>query len=685
MSDDVRRPAADGSWEVDCAREAVDGIAEGVDGVCEGADSVRDGVDGIPDGVDDVREGADSVLRVIDSVWDHICTVRDTIDAILLGLFGRHADGSRHGRDRTRFRSLHPEVTFETFVSRLYGLSWLVFVLVASAGYGLTTVVLSGGLVVPPLPIGPGSSVVIQPAAIGILTGGVLGGLAKLGTRVAASGVLALLVRRRRTAVEHTLPGAVRYLHVISAGTADPAELFEGVVAQRRIHGATADSFEAVLRVARIAGSVETGIRTVARDTASKDDLAPFLWTFLARSREGPDALREFLHFESRLLATEDERAHRRESRYLTAVVQLFVLLLVVPVVLVIAAVGATVALPAFTPALKLTQVPELSTKLAVAGSGVILLLGGGAAFLALLLRPSGHRWAAPAPSKRPIDVIRTGARNPTNALVIGTPLALGVVVAWLLGGHPATESLVLGYVVLAIPVGLVDARRARLRAAMDRHLPGFVHAVAERVDAGVPFRTAIRRVARETDLGPLDPPVARLAVDLSVGGHDGPVRKRALERFIGRIGTPLAGRTIGLAVGALDAGADMRSALTALQTETGRLVHADRARRSRFPVVIVVGWTVALLIVAIVVIVNLMVLDGATAAGTGPVQGVVVDTTIRARGHERPLFYLLTQSSMLASGWFAGVAGRGVYEGLLHSGGLVAVTFVVFRVAGLV
>jgi flagellar protein FlaJ len=39
----------------------------------------------------------------------------------------------------------------------------------------------------------------------------------------------------------------------------------------------------------------------------------------------------------------------------------------------------------------------------------------------------------------------------------------------------------------------------------------------------------------------------------------------------------------------------------------------------------------------------------------------------------------------MLAAGWFAGVAGRGVYEALLHSGGLVAITFIVFRLTGLI
>lgn len=640
--------------------------------------------------------------------------LRARVDALTGLLFRRQADSQRHEVDERRFRALHPTHSFETYIVRLYTLSWLLALLGTVATFFLLEPGFAGRnpLVVPApwtmfadgatmgaaAEAGPGTDtgmstgsggvdalVVLDPTAQAALLAIVAGAGMYLLTHLVAKAALAVLVGRRRAAIERTLPGAVRYLNVIASGTTDPEALFEAVVEKRRIHGATADSFEAIRRHTELSGSVDAAIRRVARDTPSKEALAPFLRTFRKRYRDGPDQLREFLALESRLLASEDERTHERESRYLTAVVELFVVLLVVPVVLVLASVAATIALPDRVPALALGSVPELSRVLAVAGSGAILFLGGIAAFFAYLLRPSGHRWAAPSPSRRPGQVLRSSLRNPSNAVVVFGPLA-GIVAIWLWShGTAAEHALLAGYVVLAIPVGLVDVRRARKRAAMDRMLPSFVHAVAERVDGGEPFRSAVEGVAEREDFGPLHAHVESLAYDLSVGGHDGPVRKRALERFIRRIGTPLAGRTIGLAVGALDAGADTRSAIATLQTETGRLVHAERARRSRFPVVIGLGWTVALLIVVIVVTVNLMVLDSAAGTLSRPVQGVVVDATFRRSVGERPLFYVLTQASMLASGWFAGVTGRGVYEGLLHSGGLVAVTFLVFRVVGLI
>ena len=639
--------------------------------------------------------------------------LRATVDALAGLLFRRHADSRRHQVDERRFRALHPTRSFETYIVRLYTISWIlsafvsgvVFVLLEPALAKRSAVAIpaprailaAGSAWAPPAGAGPGTETgttagtrgvdalaVLDPTAQAVLLAILAGAAVYILTHLIAKAGLAFLVGRRRAAIERTLPGAVRYLHVIASGTTDPRDLFEAVVEKRRIHGATADSFAAVNRHADLSGSVDAAIRQVARDTPSKESLAPFLRTFRKRYRDGPDQLREFLARESRLLASEDERTHERESRYLTTVVELFVVLLVVPVVLVLAAVAATVALPDRIPAVALGSVPELGWVLASAGSGIILVLGGVAAFFAYLLRPSGHRWAAPSPSRRPGRVLRTCLQNPSNAVVVFGSIAV-LVAGWLWSHGTAPEhALLAAYVVLAIPVGLVDVRRARKRSAMDRLLPSFVHAVAERVDRGEPFRSAVEVVAEREDFGPLHPHVEDLAYDLSVGGHDGPVRKRALERFIRRIGTPLAGRTIGLAVGALDAGADTRSAIATLQTETGRLVHAERARRSRFPVVIGLGWTVALLIVVIVVTVNLMILDSASAATSGPVQGVVVDATFRRSVGERPLFSVLTQASMLASGWFAGVTGRGIYEALLHSGGLVAVTFLVFRVVGL-
>ncbi len=50
----------------------------------------------------------------------------------------------------------------------------------------------------------------------------------------------------------------------------------------------------------------------------------------------------------------------------------------------------------------------------------------------------------------------------------------------------------------------------------------------------------------------------------------------------------------------------------------------------------------------------------------------------------ERFRLYVVTQATMLASGWFAGTASRGRYEALLHSGLLVGICYAVFTVGGL-
>jgi len=51
----------------------------------------------------------------------------------------------------------------------------------------------------------------------------------------------------------------------------------------------------------------------------------------------------------------------------------------------------------------------------------------------------------------------------------------------------------------------------------------------------------------------------------------------------------------------------------------------------------------------------------------------------------ERFRLYVVTQATMLASGWFAGTASRGRYAALLHSGALVALCYAVFTVGGLI
>ena len=610
--------------------------------------------------------------------------LRERVDEIAYRLFGRHVDSDRHELDRARYRALSPTRPFETYLVRLYLVSWVL-----ALPLGVVTAVGLGARLEPTvsLPV-PGTQFILDihsPMAldaIAVLAGLLVTLFGVVFVRHIARIGFGYLLRRERAAIEQTLPGAVRFLHVAAAGTVDPQRLFQAVASRPRIHGATARSFEAIRRRQTITGSMEAAIRAAARDTPSRDVLAPFLLSFIERSREGETALRNFLAEESRILAVEDERRHRRDEAYLRTVVGLFVLLLVGPLIAGFGVAGGLVVVPEFGGSRAPVAVPELGGFVTAVGSAGILLFGGTAALLAFLLRPTGHRWAVPAPAQSLRNAIRTSTMNPTNALLLLLPLGFSLLVWGQLSGLQFRTSSLVAYVAVAVPAGLIDVRRSRRRARLDRALPSFVQHLADQLEQGLPFRAAVTRIAREETFGDLDGPIRKLAADLRLlPGPDGG-RKRALERFVGRIGTPFAGRTIGLAIGAIEAGADAQSAVAHLQTETGRLEHAETARRSRLPVMILVGWTVAMLIVAIVVSVNLMILD--TATPSGPVAGIAIDA-VEGTTRERPLFYVLTQATMLTSGWFAGLSGRGVYEALLHSGVLVSITWVGFRLAGLV
>jgi len=98
-----------------------------------------------------------------------------------------------------------------------------------------------------------------------------------------------------------------------------------------------------------------------------------------------------------------------------------------------------------------------------------------------------------------------------------------------------------------------------------------------------------------------------------------------------------------------------------------------------------VVGWTTALLVVGIVVAVNTQVIDGfAQLSELSGTSGFALDPSAVQPERERFRFYVVTQATMLASGWFAGVASRGPYEALLHSGMLVALCYAIFAGGGL-
>ncbi|MFC6722697.1 hypothetical protein ACFQHN_35280, partial [Natrialbaceae archaeon GCM10025896] len=94
---------------------------------------------------------------------------------------------------------------------------------------------------------------------------------------------------------------------------------------------------------------------------------------------------------------------------------------------------------------------------------------------------------------------------------------------------------------------------------------------------------------------------------------------------------------------------------------------------------------TTALLVVGIIAAVNLTVLDSFSqlSSVSGTTSGMAFDPQAVDPARDKHRFYLIAQATVLACGWFAGVASRGTYEALGHSGVLVALTYLFFTGLG--
>ncbi|MFB6080361.1 MAG: type II secretion system F family protein [Haloferacaceae archaeon] len=616
-------------------------------------------------------------------------------DRFCYALFARHADRDRHRRDRRNYRGADLRTGFDVLLARTYGLSWLVAVpvaLVATAvGYSLVApaVAVAVGRIADATPLaGPPPAPPRPAVAVGV--GLLAGALTKRGTVRAVGTYLRWHASARRTDIERTLPGAVRYLHVLASGSDAPRSMLRRVAATDA-YGETAVAFRRVLNTAALAGSLADGIRRVARDTPSRDLLGPFLLKFREHADQGERELATYLRMESRMLGHRQDRARDRAEGFLELLAEVFMVLLVLPALLVIVltvmatiapGLSAPVATPLGTTTVRGVVVYASAAFVVVTGAGASVIVGG--------LRPPGQAVVY----ERPDGVLATAAsatRNPASAAVVLVVPALCLAGALLAAGVDPLGVVLITYASYAIPVGLVAVRRARRDDAKDRELKDFVHAVSGHVNLGRPFSEAVELVARDVDLGPLDGDVADLALNLRFttrepDGEAHDLRAAALSRFVDRVGTPLAEQTVGLVAGALDAGSDAGTVFDTLQTEVGRLYHEKRALRSNMLVYVTVGWTTALLVIGITVAVGMQVFDGfsqlaALSKSTGYVLGASTLELARARYR----LYVVTQATMLGSGWFAGTASRGRYEALLHSGVLVVVCHLVFAGVGMI
>ncbi|WP_092891050.1 type II secretion system F family protein [Halopelagius inordinatus] len=611
-------------------------------------------------------------------------------------LFARHADAARHERDRRAYRGTDLRVGFDVYLARTYAVSWVFALLVALptgvVALAVPEATLSASVTavedaVPLVETVPVPSLPRLPVAFALAV--VAGSIAKRLAVGVGGRYLRWVAAARRSNIERTLPGAVRYLHVLASGS-DGRRAMLRRVADTDAYGETAVSIRKALNTAAMTGNVNEGLRRVARDTPAQDTLSPFLLKYREHADQGSDALRNYLRMESRMLGHRQDRQRKRSEGFLELLSEVFIVLLVMPALLVIVLTVMSLIAPGLSASVWTPVGTTTVRGFVVYASGLLILaVGVVASALVAALRPPDQRIEYERPPSK-LRTLATAVSNPASAAVVFLPVGvLGGVAAAVLGAEWIDVALA-GYVVYALPVGVTAVRRARLDDAKDREIKDFVHAVSGHVSLGRPFGEAVEHVARDVDLGPLSGDVADLASNLQLTtpdtGTDEDLRTAALERFVERVGTPMAEQTIGLVTGALDAGSDTGTVFETLQSEIGRLYHEKRELRSGLLVYVAVGWTTAILVVGITVATSAQVFDGfAQLSSMSDLSGVSLDPTAVDLQRDRFRIYVTTQTTMLASGWFAGAASRGRYESLLHSAILVSLCHVVFRGAGVI
>jgi len=417
------------------------------------------------------------------------------VDRVCYALFARHASDRRHDADRKRYRGTALDTGFETYLARAYGLSWTVGVVAFVAALFLAGGVVPAAATAVEARFGPsalpavfspstGASGPLRADRVALAVAVAVALCAKHGTVRLAGVHLRWVAATRRTDIERTLPGAVRYLELLSSGSDGPRAMVRKT-ADSDAYGATATSLRKALNAARLAGSLDEGLRRVARDTPSRELLAPFLLKFRKHAATGDAALAEFLGTERRMLAHRQDRARKRARRFLELLTELFVAVLVLPALLVIGATALSVVIPELLPPVE-TPVGVVPTRAVVLYGAVCFLLAFGlaAAVGVGTLRPPSQRASYDLPTN-PAAVVATAGRNPASTAVVAAVPAAALAVWLARAGYTLVTVALLGYAAFAVPVGVVAARRTRIDDAKDRELADFVHAVSGHVATG--------------------------------------------------------------------------------------------------------------------------------------------------------------------------------------------------------
>lgn len=584
--------------------------------------------------------------------------VERRLDGISHRLFGHHASSPRHDNDRAVYRGTNIDVDFETYVARTYTASW-------------------GGAV---------ASGVLGGVMAGVLGAVLAGALAKWLVIILRRRYLRWKAAARQAEIERTLPAAIQHLRILAI-SGGPLRSMLRQVAEANTHGETAVAFRTVLHRTDLSGSLNRGLRSVARDTPS-NMLAPLLLKLREYATTGPEELAAYLQMESRMLDHQQASLRARREGILGVLTELFVVLLAAPALVVVVVAVAAVFSTGLDQGV-VTPLGDLSlrTLLLEAGAVGVVVVGWVSVKLIESLRPPATAGSLSYPESTEAALQSVGS-NPASTAVVLTPVGLAVAGSGLLvGGQPVTSG-VAGYAVWAIPVGSVAIRRTRRMAVRNREFRDVIHALARHMTLGRTLAEAVERVATNHTPQAIGEDLRSLhfRTQLRTTPTDATARTATLKRFADDIGTPLAERIIEVFIGGLNAGSDTETIVEVLETEVDRSHHARRTQRQAMRAYVVIGWTTALLVITIAVAVSVHVLPAlaqlAVVADHGP------SMVIRPQSGEIELlttqFYHIAVASALACGWFAGTAGGDRYEGLFHSGLLVLVAYISFWGVGL-
>lgn len=582
--------------------------------------------------------------------------VERRLDTISHRLFGHHATSPRHDTERAVYRGAGLEVDFETYVARTYAASWGG----AVAGGFL------GGMI------------------WGILGAVLTGVLAKWLVVVLRGRYLRWRAAARQAEIERTLPAAVQYLRILAIGGGSLRSMLRRV-AESDTHGETAVAFRTVLHRADLSGSLNRGLRSVARDTPS-NMLAPVLLKLREYAATGPEELTAYLRMESRILGHQQTSLRERREGMLGVFTELFVVLLAAPALFVVVVAVAAVFSTGLDQGV-ITPLGDLSLRtLLLEGSAVgVVLVGWTSVKLTESLRP---QMAAGSP-RRPESIrgtLRSAGSNPASTAVVLAPVGLTVAGIGLIVGEQPITSGIVGYAVWALPVGSVAIRRTRRMAARNREFRDVIHALARHMTLGQTLTESVERIAANHTPQAIGEDLRSLhfRTRLRTTPTDATARTAALKQFADDIGTPLAERIIEMFIGGLDAGSNTETIVEVLEAEVDRSYHTGRTQRQAMRAYVVIGWTTALLVITIAVAVSVHVLPALAQLAVVADHGSFVDPRSVEIERMTTRFYHIAIASSLACGWFAGTAGGDRYEGLFHSGVLVMIAYIGFWGVGL-